>query len=220
MLAGVAASIAATPTAARAQRPTPPASTVLPRLVPPAADASSRPAAPWPGARPAPGDGWSAPLPYGSWPDPWGPPSAGGRLPRRVRPVLIVVGPALAWSTGAHATGAHPPSDAVPPDSGRRAPGTRVIEVGRPARPDADALAAEPLGGGLLRVRWSGDGGARGVTLFVADSARRVVAAQTVHAPPFTAVFDRGAGAAFVGATVARADGGSTTTLVPRAARR
>ncbi len=114
-------------------------------------------------------------------------------------------------------------ADAADADAPDGAPArTRVYtpEPDAPAagasRADVPAPTAERLPGGLLRLRWAGDAGAaRAVTLVVADSARRVLAAQTVAEAPFTAVFERGARVAFVGATVVWADHSSTTTLVP-----
>jgi hypothetical protein len=84
------------------------------------------------------------------------------------------------------------------------------------ASPAAISLAVERVAGSMLRLRWTGrTAGVHDVTLVVADASRRVLAAQTVRAAPFSAVFDNAARVAFVGTTVVRADGTSTTTLVP-----
>lgn len=80
----------------------------------------------------------------------------------------------------------------------------------------ADALAVDRLPNGVLRLSWRPDG--RAVTevgLFLADAQQRVLAAQTLRAPPFSALFESARGAAYVGITVAYADGQNTTTLLP-----
>lgn len=80
----------------------------------------------------------------------------------------------------------------------------------------ADALAVDKLANGILRLSWRPDG--RAVTevgLFLADAQQRVLAAQTLRAPPFSALFGSARGAAYVGITVAYADGQSATTLLP-----
>jgi hypothetical protein len=100
------------------------------------------------------------------------------------------------------------PEDAVPVESDG--------DLARAAAVDASGLSAELLRDRLLRVRWRGDDSTvRDVTLVVADSARRVLAAQTVREAPYTAVFDRGARVAYVGVTLVREDGVSATVLVP-----
>jgi hypothetical protein len=74
----------------------------------------------------------------------------------------------------------------------------------------------EWLRDGLLRLRWTGAEPAPAeVALVVADAERRVVATQRVQRAPYTAVFEWRAGLTFVGASVVRADGSSTLTLVP-----
>jgi hypothetical protein len=146
--------------------------------------------------------------------------------------------PGAYWGDGRANDGgwADAPGGARPTAPERRVPRTRVIEVGPTARPDtgasdvrpgdaaspsAEPLSAEPLRDGALRLRWAGRATAgAGVTLLIADSLRRTLAAQTVYAAPFTAVFDGGARVAFVGVTLARPDGATVTTLLPRAAAR
>lgn len=193
------------------------------------------PGSSWPGAGRGGYDaGWPTPWPAAGSSGSGVPGIVGGGRPRpHVRPVVIVVGSIFGlpyWGDGLAGSGGfwgRAPGGAQPVDAAPRAARvarTRVIEVGPAAAPDAappaaGSITAEPVGDGMLRVRWAGGAAdAREVTLVVADSARRVVAAQTVYAAPFAAVFDRAAEVAFVGVTVVRADGGSTTTLVPRAA--
>ena len=78
------------------------------------------------------------------------------------------------------------------------------------------SLAAERIGGSMLRLRWTGhEPRVREVTFVVADAARRVLATQTVRAAPWSAVFDNGTRIAFLGTTVVHTDGVSTPTLVP-----
>jgi hypothetical protein len=77
-------------------------------------------------------------------------------------------------------------------------------------------VTVEFLRDDVLRLRWNGgDSTVREVELVVADSARRILASQRVHAPPYTAVFARDARTALVGVRVLRADGTSTLTLAP-----
>jgi hypothetical protein len=86
----------------------------------------------------------------------------------------------------------------------------------RVASPAVISLAAERLTSARLRLRWTGrEPGVREVTLVVADASRRVLATQTVRSAPWSAVFDNAARVVFLGTTVLRADGVSTTTLVP-----
>jgi hypothetical protein len=97
------------------------------------------------------------------------------------------------------------------------APEPRVIEGVVPAA--ARSLVVEMPADSLLRVRWSGDDrGVVEVALVVADAERRVLATQAVLDPPYTALFDRPARAAYAGVTLTYADGASTTILQPLAA--
>ena len=146
---------------------------------------------------------------------------------------MIVVGVPL-WYAG-YGFGLAPwhwwagaPLDAATASAARTAPPpvppTRVIEVGAAAAPNAGGrteprpVEAEPLAGGLLRVRWTGSAPAlREVTLLVADAAGRTLAARTVRDAPWQADFAHTARVAFVGVAVPREDGGRTTTLLPLA---
>jgi hypothetical protein len=148
----------------------------------------------------------------------------GGVARRRLRPItpaVIVVGPWLGGSYyGTTSSAAYVGGDAlaVPEDGGEpRPPRTKVIDAAPAPVAHATSIVAEPLdGGALLRLRWTGAAPIAGpVTLVVADSARRVLAAQQVREAPFTAVFDRAGRVAYVGVTAERPDGVTTTTLVP-----
>jgi len=160
----------------------------------------------------------------------WGA-AAPGRPHRRRSPVVIYVGPGYGYGYGYYgapygsgyyydpiyadstAAPSGPEGDAWARD---RSP-SRTYVVDGVGASDAGSVAAEPLANGtLVRVRWAG-GAAQAVTLVIADGDRRVLAAQTASAAPYTAVFDGAGRVAFVGATVVRPDGVSTTTLVPLA---
>jgi hypothetical protein len=141
----------------------------------------------------------------------------------RAQPLVIVVSP---WAAFVQTTAA--PAPESPARAAASAPPTKVIEPDAGERaPTGDAAAAlrvEQLGDTLLRVRWAGDArDAREVGLVIADAERRVLATQTTvltpagGAAPFTALFERSARVAFAGVVVVRADGGSTTTLLPLA---
>jgi hypothetical protein len=91
--------------------------------------------------------------------------------------------------------------------------------LGGGALPVAPTLAVEMPADSLLRVRWTGDDqGVVEVALLVADAERRVLATQSVLDPPYTALFDRPARAAYAGVTLTYAGGASTTILQPLAA--
>jgi hypothetical protein len=67
-----------------------------------------------------------------------------------------------------------------------------------------------------LRLTWRNAGlPAQQVALFLADTARAMLAAQTIRAPPFTALLQPPPGTAFAGVTVAWQDGTTSTRLVP-----
>ena len=83
-----------------------------------------------------------------------------------------------------------------------------------------DALTVEELRDGIVRLNWRPDGRAvEEVGLFLADAQQRVIAVQTLRAPPFSALFQGAHGAAYVGITIAYVDGQNTTTLLPYARR-
>jgi hypothetical protein len=77
-------------------------------------------------------------------------------------------------------------------------------------------LSAETVDDGVLRVTWRDDGsGAREITLFLADAERKILAQRGVPTAPFTALFQRVPGTAYVGVTRHYADGVEATTLMP-----
>ncbi|HEU4629147.1 MAG TPA: hypothetical protein VFS08_05355 [Gemmatimonadaceae bacterium] len=99
----------------------------------------------------------------------------------------------------------------------RLPPATAPDVRGAPGVP-APTLTVEMPADSLLRVRWAGDDrGVVEVALLVADAARRVLATQSVLDPPYTALFDRPARAAYAGVTLTYADGASMTILQPLA---
>ena len=68
----------------------------------------------------------------------------------------------------------------------------------------------------VVRLTWHDPGlGAAHVAFFLADSAQRVLSAQTVRSPPFTALFQPSPGTAFAGMTVALPGGTLVTRFVP-----
>ena len=80
----------------------------------------------------------------------------------------------------------------------------------------AAALAVDRLAGGVVRLTWRPDGRAvEEVGLFLADAQQRVLAVQTLRAPPFSALFEPSYQAAYVGITIVYADGQTATTLLP-----
>ena len=104
--------------------------------------------------------------------------------------------------------------DASPEPALADAPTVLVPEVH--ATTGTAPLLVEPLAGSLLRLRWLGaDSTVREVALLLADARRRPLVSQVVSEPPYTAVFEHTARAAFIGVTVVHADGASTTTLLP-----
>jgi hypothetical protein len=128
-----------------------------------------------------------------------------------VQPLVIVVSPSGPVYSSSYATSLG--------DTERVPARTKVIDVAPPPGPDAtdkSPVVVEWLRDGMLRLRWTGgDAAPREVALIVADTARQVLAAQRVLGAPYTAIFERRAGLAFVGVSVVRADGSSTLTLVP-----
>lgn len=80
----------------------------------------------------------------------------------------------------------------------------------------ADAVAVERLSSGVVRLTWRPDGRAvEEIGLFLTDAQQNVLAVQTLRVPPFSALFEPTNGVAYVGVTIAYADGQSTTTLLP-----
>src|SRR5215203_5061826 len=68
----------------------------------------------------------------------------------------------------------------------------------------------------MVRLSWQGGGtGAKQVAFFLADSARNVLAAETVRSPPFVAVLQPPAQTAYAGMTVVLAGGVLETQYVP-----
>ena len=85
---------------------------------------------------------------------------------------------------------------------------------------EAGELAVE-VNANVLRLTWrEGNRVVQEAALFVADSGERVLAVQTVRAPPFTALFDVTPDIAYIGATLVYDDGTKSTTLVPYTAPR
>jgi hypothetical protein len=173
-------------------------------------------------------DGWSMGRPTGASGH-----ERARRSARRVQPLIVFVSPyASVYATssagcgwvGAAASCTAPPAPVAVDSAARRAVRTKVIEVTPAAHAvraavgaSALTVAVDWLRDGLLRLRWDGGGDAtvREVELVVADSARRVLASQRVHAAPYTAVFVRHARTSMVGVSVLRTDGTSTLTLTP-----
>lgn len=67
----------------------------------------------------------------------------------------------------------------------------------------------------MVRLTWRGGLGAKQVALFLADSARNVLAAETVRTPPFTALLEPPSGTAYAGMTVLLPGGTLETQYVP-----
>ena len=84
----------------------------------------------------------------------------------------------------------------------------------------AAAVAVDYLASGVVRLSWRPDGRAvEEIGLFLADAQQRVLAVQTLRAPPFSALFEPSYQAAYVGITIVYGDGQTTTTLLPYARR-
>jgi hypothetical protein len=110
-------------------------------------------------------------------------------------------------------------------------PVTAVPSVGAPLSPSghsapllarprvergSDALGIERVSETILRLTWRGDvARVQEVTLLLADAGQKVLAAQTLRAAPFTALFNVAPGAAYAGLTLHYPDGVKNTTLVP-----
>jgi len=85
---------------------------------------------------------------------------------------------------------------------------------------EAGELAAE-VNANVLRLTWrEGNRAVQEAGLFVADTDERVLAIQTVRAPPFTALFDVTPDIAYVCVTLVYEDGTKSTTQVPYTAPR
>jgi hypothetical protein len=224
----IAATVGGLPGLAAAQRGAP-----LPRVAPPLPATTGRlprllPAPQRPYGRDAWGygpRGWSRPaLPIGR-------PAYGVR---HVRPLVVLVSPyGSVYTTSSYAASCSTysggrvigdPALAPCADAGGDELGDalspairpRVIDGVPPNESAAAPVAVEWLRDGLLRLRWTGaEPAPSAVTLVVADAERQVVATQRVQRAPFTAVFEWRTGLTFVGASVVRADGSSTLTLVP-----
>jgi hypothetical protein len=80
-----------------------------------------------------------------------------------------------------------------------------------------DSLILEGVTATIVRVTWrpGNAGSVREVKLFLADSARAPLSVQTLRAAPFTALFEPTPVATYVGVTLLRPNGTSTTTLLP-----
>ena len=73
----------------------------------------------------------------------------------------------------------------------------------------------------VLRLTWRSAGlEPAEIVLFLADTARAVLAAQTLRAPPFIALIQPPRGTAYAGVTAAWPDGTTTSRLVPYRVRR
>lgn len=110
-------------------------------------------------------------------------------------------------------------SDAYPTES-QRVP----VQPPREVYPVYDTLAtvgplvvsSTPASGTLVRLSWRDGGlGAKQVAFFLADSSRNVLAAETVRAPPFAAVFKPPAETVYAGMTVVLPGGAVETQYVP-----
>ena len=112
-----------------------------------------------------------------------------------------------------------PPAPAVdstgmPGAAAPAAPGGRLLVVG--GGTGAPLLEVEAAGDTLLTLRWTGTAAdVREVTLLLLDADRALLAAQTVRAAPYRAIFVRSPNAAFAGVAVTYTGGASTTTVVP-----
>ncbi|HEY9016142.1 MAG TPA: hypothetical protein VIM84_13900 [Gemmatimonadales bacterium] len=77
-------------------------------------------------------------------------------------------------------------------------------------------VSSMPMGSKtMVRLSWRDGVGAKQVAFFLADSARNVLTAVTLRAPPFTALFQPPAGAAYAGMTVLLPGGTLETQYVP-----
>jgi hypothetical protein len=78
-------------------------------------------------------------------------------------------------------------------------------------------VAVEPVGSrNIVRLSWRDRGVyAAQLAFFLADASRNVLSAQTVRAPPFTALFEPSSKTAFAGMTVVLPNGALVTRFVP-----
>jgi hypothetical protein len=116
------------------------------------------------------------------------------------------------------------PSDSITGYSTEVEPPRDVYPVDQsvPATVGQLQVSIEPVGSRqIVRLSWRDRGVyASQVAFFLADASRNVLSAQTVRAPPFTAIFDPPAKAAFAGMTVVLPNGALVTRFVafhPRA---
>ncbi|HSJ75570.1 MAG TPA: hypothetical protein VK899_05215, partial [Gemmatimonadales bacterium] len=77
-------------------------------------------------------------------------------------------------------------------------------------------VSSTPVSRTLVRLSWRDGGlGAKQVAFFLADSARNVLAAETVRSPPFVAVLNPLPQTAYAGMTVVLPGGALETQYVP-----
>jgi len=77
-------------------------------------------------------------------------------------------------------------------------------------------VSSTPVSRTMVRLSWRGGGtGAKQVAFFLADSARNVLAAETVRSPPFVAVLKPPAQTAYAGMTVVLPGGALETQYLP-----
>ncbi|MFL5490219.1 MAG: hypothetical protein ACJ8AQ_01975 [Gemmatimonadales bacterium] len=77
-------------------------------------------------------------------------------------------------------------------------------------------VSSTPVSRTMVRLSWRDGGtGAKQVAFFLADSARNVLAAETVRSPPFVAVLQPPAQTAYAGMTVVLPGGALETQYVP-----
>ena len=77
-------------------------------------------------------------------------------------------------------------------------------------------VSSTPVSRTMVRLSWKDGGlGAKQVAFFLADSARNVLAAETVRSPPFVAVLQPPAQTAYAGMTVVLPGGALETQYVP-----
>ncbi len=98
----------------------------------------------------------------------------------------------------------------------------RQLAVPATSRTTGDSLVVnrvsvrDVIPASALRLTWRNAGlEADQVVLFLADTAQATLVAQTLRAPPFTALFEPPRGTAFVGLSVTWPDGTTSTQVVP-----
>jgi hypothetical protein len=109
--------------------------------------------------------------------------------------------------------------DSVPGYSTEVVPAPEVYPVDQsvPATVGQLQVSVEPAGSrDIVRLSWRDRGVyASQVAFFLADGSRNVLSAQTVRAPPFTALFEPSAKTAFAGMSVVLPNGALVTRFVP-----